>query len=65
MSHAVLLARQGHLGLARELVRHIDRASVVRARKFKFMSEQGMALIGGLVLGEKVWRVKQALFSSR
>jgi hypothetical protein len=61
LSHAVVLARQGHLAFAREVVRNVDRLSVLRARKFKLVSDQGAALIGGLVLSNKMWKMKQAL----
>lgn len=61
LSHAVVLARQGHLAFAREVVRNVDRLSVLRARKFKLLSDQGAALIGGLVLSNRMWKLRQAL----
>jgi hypothetical protein len=65
LSHSVALDRQGHLTLAREVFRRIDRLSVLHARKFKLLSNQGIALIGGLDLSNKMWKMMHALFPSK
>jgi hypothetical protein len=61
LSHAIVLARQGHLEFAREVVRNIDRRSVLRARGFRFLSNEGAALVGGLTLPNTLWKIKRAL----
>jgi hypothetical protein len=65
LSHALVLARQGHVALAREVFGHIDRRSVLRARKFKLLSEESTAVVVGLALSNKVWKMKHALFASK
>jgi hypothetical protein len=65
LSHAVVIARQGHLAFAREVVRNIDRLSVLHARKFKLLSEESTALLAGLALSNTVWKMKRALSSSK
>jgi hypothetical protein len=65
LSHSITLARQGHAALAREVFRNVDRLSVLRARKFRLMSDEFTALIGGPVLSDKVSKLKQAVSPSK
>ena len=65
LHHAVALARQGHLSFAREVLRGIDRRAVLRARKFKLLSEEAAALFGGLTLSTYVRKVKRALLRAK